>query len=1178
MAELNDINKNALSFKKVFGKVHTNEGFSINNEKYGTNISIASSTIFGENINPTPITSGLTSLYDNDGIVELVRFIVEEIPDTEFEGDTQGFRLKLPLDYSANGALNSEYSSGQILYETLGKLQIVPTLYGTFDEINATTEYDYKVYDSSLVQIPAVDIGWILDPYSGVLFVQDPNPNTQAPAFVEAFLYIGDYVSDQISTVSGATNINFTNLGGGIGILSGVTDTNPKDAFFRTISAGTNINISNVGDLLSFENTISGNSGVSLAGNLIQLDLSNYTAPSSINITTQGGDDINVNLDGSFIITDNRSPIGSKSGVQYAANYHAGYDSRSLVDKEYVDLAIEIAQQGLSPKEAVLAATTSTGGTVDLSGGTFNNNGNKFDGIILSDGNRVLVKNQSDAFQNGIYYLTGSTFERTEDADGVNEIIAGTFVFVLEGLTQKETGWVQINTGITIDASEIEFTLFNKVTDVIFNNLGNGAEVFKEKNGQNAYFRTLNNNDGSIDIIQTSDEIIISAGTGSLTGITTTGSGFSLVGPKIDKTGFVRSLSAGTNINLTSEDGNIRIDANTSDISNAVIGFPRETGDTDSSGNWTNSNSDGLLAFTTGTPIGYAIDDINEVLRLLAPIAPDLDDIESSNATEVILSFGTSKSIAGYTNVSSDAGSGSVDINETYSSSSQVSPNRRLGAFGSITNLTGVLNDDVSQSEYSANSFGNAYIGTLNLFVNGSLIDTLNLSATTASTNSTNGWMSVSSISNTKFANRTGTYSIPVGQFTNGFNYIRIIHDKISSSATTNFVEFVYDPDGNSLAFDGTPSIYDISMSGSKFVSGVEYHTNGNVTYSATTSNVYRDTYGSGNVISYPSRVKLADASLIIKSGSEVVGETGSTKTLPSLTTNAGSELTELTLTSTHVINASTVLGSATTTGQISTNIQITHPLKSNLNGGTANRTGFLMYNVTQSSNPTSENFTGEVDRIENIDYSNPSVASYSDVDGGTYDWDSTENLISGTAGYDDGLLVFNGDLLYPNSSYLFTNYGIPADGNFNLVQNGPSGNANYTSASGERIYTRKFQKTNAGTSSSLEFDITHTGSNSDFDTTPNTGATPSGNNIAVEIAIVRSNGTSYGWYNIASTGNNDGVARVGSITQSGNVSTINVTLGTDPPRIGQNDYLILRVRTSSSYSNRISQISVTFN
>lgn len=69
-----------------------------------------------------------------------------------------------------------------------------------------------------------------------------------------------------------------------------------------------------------------------------------------------------------------------------------------------------------------------------------------FDGITLVDGDRVLIKDSTDARGNGIFTFDSgaSTFVRAADADNAlgNEVSGGMFTFVEEGATQADTGWV----------------------------------------------------------------------------------------------------------------------------------------------------------------------------------------------------------------------------------------------------------------------------------------------------------------------------------------------------------------------------------------------------------------------------------------------------------------------------------------------------------------------------------------------------------------------------------------------------------------------------------------------------------------------------------------------------------------------------------------------------------------
>lgn len=125
------------------------------------------------------------------------------------------------------------------------------------------------------------------------------------------------------------------------------------------------------------------------------------------------------------------------------------------VTKQYVDSVSE----GLHVHESCNAATTSN---IDLSSDI--QDGSTLDGVTLITGNRVLVKNQTDKTQNGIYVVQslGSAI-RAIDFDSPAEIDGGDFVFVLAGTYNDNTGWVQTNTVGTIGTDDIEFTQFSGI-------------------------------------------------------------------------------------------------------------------------------------------------------------------------------------------------------------------------------------------------------------------------------------------------------------------------------------------------------------------------------------------------------------------------------------------------------------------------------------------------------------------------------------------------------------------------------------------------------------------------------------------------------------------------------------------------------------------------------------------
>jgi hypothetical protein len=105
------------------------------------------------------------------------------------------------------------------------------------------------------------------------------------------------------------------------------------------------------------------------------------------------------------------------------------------------------------------------------------------DGISLSGGERVLIKNQTTATQNGIYVVTdeGDTnrpavLTRADDANESAELSAGSFTFVIGGTTQGGIAFVQVNDAPILDVDDITWTVFSS-SAIAPNSVGNDRLV-----------------------------------------------------------------------------------------------------------------------------------------------------------------------------------------------------------------------------------------------------------------------------------------------------------------------------------------------------------------------------------------------------------------------------------------------------------------------------------------------------------------------------------------------------------------------------------------------------------------------------------------------------------------------------------------------------------------------------
>lgn len=243
----------------------------------------------------------------------------------------------------------------------------------------------------------------------------------------------GAYVDLSSNQTIGGTK-TFSNLIGGS--IDGNAATATKWATAR--------NLSLTGDATATLSAVDGTANVSAA---LTLATVNSNVGTFTKLTVNGKGLVTAAVQAS--LSDLSSPTGDFSfGGYKLTNLADPVANTDATTKQYVDSVA----QGLDVKASVVAATT---GNITLSGLQ------NIDGISVSAGDRVLVKNQSTASQNGIYVAASGAWARASDADTWAELVSA-FTFVETGSTQADTGWVcTVDAGGTLGTTAITWAQFS---------------------------------------------------------------------------------------------------------------------------------------------------------------------------------------------------------------------------------------------------------------------------------------------------------------------------------------------------------------------------------------------------------------------------------------------------------------------------------------------------------------------------------------------------------------------------------------------------------------------------------------------------------------------------------------------------------------------------------------------
>ena len=275
--------------------------------------------------------------------------------------------------------------------------------------------------------------------------------------------------------------------------------------------------------------------------------------------------------------------LAGMTGITFSSGTVTGLATPSAstdaATKAYVDSSI----QGLSWKQAVLVATTAN---ITLSGTQ------TIDGVAVTAGARVLVKNQTTTSQNGIYVVAAGAWSRAADSTTAAQI-DGEAVYVQQGTSFADTGWTETATIVTVGTDPIVYAQFSGSGAYT---AGTGLSLTGNVFANTGVLSVTTNTGLSTNVAATGAVTITNTGVTSFTSNTGLSANVSATGAvTVTNTG-VTSNVAGTGISVSGATGAVTI-TNTG-VTSAVAGTG--IGVSGATGAVTFSNS-GVLTISGGT-------------------------------------------------------------------------------------------------------------------------------------------------------------------------------------------------------------------------------------------------------------------------------------------------------------------------------------------------------------------------------------------------------------------------------------------------------------------------------------------------------------------------------------------------------------------------------------------------
>jgi hypothetical protein len=411
----------------------------------GTNATVNASDIITEDAITGGTQTNITVTYNPT--TKVVNFAAENgVADSTTDNLTEGSTNKYFTDERAQDAIGNAVGTGLTYNDTSGAISVTTNTYDAYGSASAVAG-DLTTHTS------ATEAHGATGAVVGTTNTQTlTNKTLTSPK-----------INEDVTLTATATELNVLD-----GITASTAELNTLDGITATVSE---LNIlDGVTSTAAELNILDG--VTSTAAELNILDGATLTV-TELNYVDGVTSAIQTQLDGKLDESGGTMTGNIAMGTNKITGLGAPTDSTDAATKAYVDAAVE----GLHVHEAARVAVQ---GNISIATGL--ENGDTAGGVTLATGDRVLIKDQTNTAENGIYVVqvSGQALRAT-DFDTATEIDSGDFVFVSAG-TYANTGWVQTLKPATIGTDPLNFTQFS------------GAGTFTAGNGL-----TLDGTEFSID-------------------------------------------------------------------------------------------------------------------------------------------------------------------------------------------------------------------------------------------------------------------------------------------------------------------------------------------------------------------------------------------------------------------------------------------------------------------------------------------------------------------------------------------------------------------------------------------------------------------------------------------------------------------------------------------------------